>query len=111
MYGCTVWLKHNEIELFYEKARKPDMKELARRDRFLEQIKREGSFRTDGADLVAEIPDIDIDTLMKPRNAADEANTYVIGKNPPRFFSLGTIKSSMEQHSSYAIQPSLNIAA
>ena len=63
-YGCTIPLEHDQAQSFYESAMHPDIDELTRRDQFLQRVKRELPYRTEGTDIIATIPDIDIDALL-----------------------------------------------
>ena len=41
VYGCRILLKHGEAQTFFEKAMRPDIKSLERRDSFFMRIREE----------------------------------------------------------------------
>lgn len=49
---------------FFEEAMRPDIEELKRRDAFLTRLQQECPIQTDGMDLITEIPDVDVATLL-----------------------------------------------
>lgn len=66
-----VLLRHENAQMFFEAASRPDLEELRRRDRFFEQIAKEVSYYEDDGDLVTEIPDIDVKLLMESKEHLD----------------------------------------
>lgn len=48
---------------FFEEAMHPDLDELRRRDEFLNRIASEMNIRYEGDDIVADIPDIELEAL------------------------------------------------
>ena len=63
-YGSTIRLQHEYAARFFEEAMNPDIEELQQRDAFFESLERECPIRVEGTDLVSEIPDIDVATLL-----------------------------------------------
>lgn len=61
--SCTIYLQNEYASQFFEQAMCPDIEELRQRDDFLESVERELHVRRDGADLIADIPDIRIGEL------------------------------------------------
>nr|WP_325305117.1 hypothetical protein [uncultured Dysosmobacter sp.] len=77
VYGCRILLKHGEAQTFFEKAMRPDIKSLERRDSFFMRIREELSCRVDGTDLVEDIPDIDISSLLSPKDVYSPAKEFL----------------------------------
>ena len=102
-YGCTIPLEHDQAQSFYESAMHPDIDELTRRDQFLQRVKRELPYRTD---IIATIPDIDIDALL---NMGKEK----YASTPSRYMMVSVLEElrTVNQPSSYLIERTMNIAA
>lgn len=64
-YGVTIRLQHEHARDFFESLAHPDIEALRRRDAFFAELDREYPMRTDGTDLIMEIPDIDIEKLLQ----------------------------------------------
>lgn len=65
MHRCRIQLDHSRAQEFFDSCMHPDIDELERRDTFLAEIARSLTDRTEGDDLVEEIPNIDISSLMQ----------------------------------------------
>lgn len=52
-------IPHEAMPSFLEEAINPSMKDLIKRDKFLEHIENDLLCRMDGSDVVSEIPDLD----------------------------------------------------
>ena len=63
MQGCVIFLEPDQAETFFQESLKPDIEALRRRDVFLDSLEKELLWHTDGLDLVAEIPDIDLPSV------------------------------------------------
>lgn len=103
-YGCMVWLDHNHVQDFYESANNPNIDELNRRDLFLQRISQEVPYRMEGADIVVNIPDIDISALTStPLDVYKQIyNMYMT------FLPEQEVQKSIN---SYSFEPIMNIAA
>lgn len=62
--GCTILLRHEDAQAFFEETLHPNLAVLERRDAFFKEIDGKISGRTEGTDLVEDIPDIDISSLL-----------------------------------------------
>ena len=71
MDTVRILLDHNHIEEFYEMVKNPDEDQLMRRDRFLQELAQNRAYTMDGNDLVASIPDVDIDALLSKHEAME----------------------------------------
>lgn len=105
-YGCTIPLEHDQAQSFFESAKHPDIDELTRRDQFLQRVKKELPYRTEGADIIATIPDIDIDALLNMGK-----DKYA--STPSGYMMVPVLEELREvnQPSSYLIERTINIAA
>lgn len=105
-YGCTIPLEHDQAQRFFESAKHPDIDELTRRDQFLQRVKKELPYHTEGTDIIATIPDIDIDALL---NMGKEK----YASTPSRYMMVSVLEElrTVNQPSSYLIERTMNIAA
>ena len=76
--SCRVYLQHEYAHNFFYSALHPNVDELRRRDAFFAELENTFRYWSDGSDLVAEIPDIDVASLA----CADEG---YLGFRPPAF--------------------------
>lgn len=104
-YSCTVRLQHTYAQSFFDAAMHPDLDELQRRDDFLAELEAAYPIHTEGTDIVAEIPDIDITALMVPPNEG-----YVPVKLRTHHYEFSPLSVSL-QNRVYSNSPVRNIAA
>ena len=74
--SCNFYLKYGRAQAFYEEAFHPNLDALKRRDDFINTANREQPYWHEGKDLVSEIPDIDIDTLLAQK--IEYQNVFVL---------------------------------
>lgn len=123
-YGCRILLKHGEAQTFFEKAMHPDIEPLERRDSFFARIKEELSCRVDGTDLVEDIPDIDISSLLTPKDVYSPAKEFLCSISLDVKASLlnsvevqsvllesKSIVNSRRVHSDYPLRPDERVRA
>ena len=67
-FECRIRLQHDLAQSFFNDALHPNMDELRRRDSAIAELDKVHPFRNEGTDLVAEIPDIDIEALLDGAN-------------------------------------------
>lgn len=75
--GNRVLLQHDLAQHFFYESLHPDADELQRRDLFISEIERECSYRDDGNDLVAEIPDIDLNKTFPSYNIYQSSYSFL----------------------------------